>query len=237
MRLSRFFIDRPIFAAVLSIVIFIAGLIAMVSLPISEYPEVVPPSIVVRAVYPGANPARPERDRGDAARGADQRRREHAVHVVPGHLGRRAHAHRHLPGRHRRRPGPGAGAEPREPGPAPAARGSPPARRHDREELAQPHHGGAPGLAGRAVRRHLPPQLRAAPGQGRPRPDPGRGPGPGLRRRRLRDAGLARSGQGGGPRPHRERRRERHPRAERAGGGRRGGRRPRCRCPWTTSSP
>ena len=56
MRLSRFFIDRPIFAAVLSIVVFIAGLIAMLSLPISEYPEVVPPSIVVRAIYPGANP-------------------------------------------------------------------------------------------------------------------------------------------------------------------------------------
>ena len=56
MRLSRFFIDRPIFAAVLSIVIFIAGLIAMVSLPVSEYPEVVPPSVVVRAIYPGANP-------------------------------------------------------------------------------------------------------------------------------------------------------------------------------------
>jgi multidrug efflux pump len=56
MRLSRFFIDRPIFAAVLSIVVFIAGLIAMVSLPVSEYPDVVPPSIVVRAIYPGANP-------------------------------------------------------------------------------------------------------------------------------------------------------------------------------------
>jgi multidrug efflux pump len=56
MRLSRFFIDRPIFAAVLSIVIFIAGLIAMFSLPVSEYPEVVPPSVVVRAIYPGANP-------------------------------------------------------------------------------------------------------------------------------------------------------------------------------------
>jgi len=56
MQLSRFFIDRPIFAAVLSIVVFIAGLIAMVTLPVSEYPEVVPPSVVVRAVYPGANP-------------------------------------------------------------------------------------------------------------------------------------------------------------------------------------
>src|SRR5205823_2791842 len=56
MRFSRFFIDRPIFAAVLSIVIFIGGLISMFGLPVSEYPEVVPPSVVVRAVYPGANP-------------------------------------------------------------------------------------------------------------------------------------------------------------------------------------
>jgi multidrug efflux pump len=56
MDFSRFFIDRPIFAAVLSIVIFAAGLIAMPLLPISEYPEVVPPSVVVRTVYPGANP-------------------------------------------------------------------------------------------------------------------------------------------------------------------------------------
>ena len=56
MQFSRFFIDRPIFAAVLSIVIFLAGGIAMFGLPISEYPEVVPPSVVVQAVYPGANP-------------------------------------------------------------------------------------------------------------------------------------------------------------------------------------
>ncbi|HEY3565971.1 MAG TPA: efflux RND transporter permease subunit, partial [Casimicrobiaceae bacterium] len=56
MRFSRFFIDRPIFAAVLSIVILVAGLIAIFTLPVSEYPEVVPPTIAVRAVYPGANP-------------------------------------------------------------------------------------------------------------------------------------------------------------------------------------
>src|SRR3982750_4311477 len=56
MDFSRFFIDRPIFAAVLSIVIFAAGLISIPLLPISEYPEVVPPSVVVRTVYPGANP-------------------------------------------------------------------------------------------------------------------------------------------------------------------------------------
>jgi len=56
MKFSHFFIQRPIFAAVLSILIFLVGLIAMYRLPVSEYPEVVPPQIVVRAVYPGANP-------------------------------------------------------------------------------------------------------------------------------------------------------------------------------------
>ena len=56
MKLSDFFIDRPIFAAVLSAFITIGGAIALLKLPISEYPEVVPPSVVVRATYPGANP-------------------------------------------------------------------------------------------------------------------------------------------------------------------------------------
>jgi multidrug efflux pump len=56
MNLSKFFIDRPIFAGVISVAIFLAGLIAMLRLPISEYPEVVPPSVVVTAMFPGANP-------------------------------------------------------------------------------------------------------------------------------------------------------------------------------------
>ena len=56
MNLSKFFIDRPIFAGVLSLLMLLAGLIALRGLPISEYPEVVPPSVVVRAQYPGANP-------------------------------------------------------------------------------------------------------------------------------------------------------------------------------------
>ena len=56
MNISRFFIDRPIFAGVISLVIFLAGLIAIFQLPISEYPEVVPPTVVVRAQFPGANP-------------------------------------------------------------------------------------------------------------------------------------------------------------------------------------
>jgi multidrug efflux pump len=56
MNISRFFIDRPILAGVLSLLVFLAGLIALRALPISEYPEVVPPTVVVRATYPGANP-------------------------------------------------------------------------------------------------------------------------------------------------------------------------------------
>ena len=56
MKLSQFFIHRPIFAAVLSMMIFLAGAIAMFQLPITEYPEVVPPTVVVSAAYPGANP-------------------------------------------------------------------------------------------------------------------------------------------------------------------------------------
>src|SRR6187399_47739 len=56
MNISKFFIERPVFAAVLSGFILIAGAISLFKLPISEYPEVVPPTIVVRASYPGANP-------------------------------------------------------------------------------------------------------------------------------------------------------------------------------------
>jgi multidrug efflux pump len=56
MSISQYFISRPIFAGVLSMMIFLAGLIAVFQLPITEYPEVVPPTVVVNASYPGANP-------------------------------------------------------------------------------------------------------------------------------------------------------------------------------------
>ncbi|RAK52736.1 efflux RND transporter permease subunit [Phenylobacterium deserti] len=57
MTFSDFFVSRPRFAVVLSIVIFVAGLIALPILPIAEYPEVVPPTVVVRTAYAGADPA------------------------------------------------------------------------------------------------------------------------------------------------------------------------------------
>src|SRR5207342_1435635 len=52
---SRFFIDRPIFAAVLSIFVIIAGLASIRVLPVAQYPEIAPPVVTVRAVYPGAS--------------------------------------------------------------------------------------------------------------------------------------------------------------------------------------
>ena len=53
--ISHFFIDRPIFASVLSIVFVLAGGVALFTLPVAQYPEVTPPTVLVTAIYPGAN--------------------------------------------------------------------------------------------------------------------------------------------------------------------------------------
>jgi hydrophobe/amphiphile efflux-1 (HAE1) family protein len=55
MRFSHFFIERPVFAAVLSLILTIAGAITLQSLPVSEYPEIVPPTVNIKATYPGAS--------------------------------------------------------------------------------------------------------------------------------------------------------------------------------------
>ncbi|MGO7422858.1 efflux RND transporter permease subunit, partial [Rhizobium ruizarguesonis] len=56
MRFAHFFVDRPIFAAVISILLLVVGGIAYTQLPVSQYPEIAPPTIVVRTSYPGADP-------------------------------------------------------------------------------------------------------------------------------------------------------------------------------------
>src|SRR6202040_986819 len=59
--IARFFVDRPIFATVISVVITLAGLVAVFTLPVAQYPDVTPPTVLVTALYPGAN-ARTLRD-------------------------------------------------------------------------------------------------------------------------------------------------------------------------------
>jgi len=55
MSLSRFFIDRPVFAWVIAVVVMLAGGIAAFSLPIEQYPNIAPPAVVITAIYPGAD--------------------------------------------------------------------------------------------------------------------------------------------------------------------------------------
>ena len=52
---ARYFVDRPVLATVISVVIIILGLVAVVRLPVAQYPEIAPPTISVTASYPGAN--------------------------------------------------------------------------------------------------------------------------------------------------------------------------------------
>ena len=53
--IARFFIDRPVFASVLSIVTIIAGALSILGLPVNQYPEIAPPTVTVATAYPGAN--------------------------------------------------------------------------------------------------------------------------------------------------------------------------------------
>ena len=82
MRFSHFFIDRPIFAGVISIILTLVGAIAFRALPITEFPEIAPPTVVVNGDLCGRLGRGHRRDRGGADRAGDQRRRQHALHGV-----------------------------------------------------------------------------------------------------------------------------------------------------------
>jgi hypothetical protein len=112
MRLSHLFIRRPIFAGVIAVIITIVGAFAYFGCRLSQYPDVVPPTVTVSASYPGAS-AEPSPTPCRTDRAADQRRRRHALHVEPVDGRRAADDHGHLRGRHRPRHRPGAGPEPR----------------------------------------------------------------------------------------------------------------------------
>ena len=203
MRFSHFFVDRPIFAAVVSIIITLIGGIAYFTLPVAQYPEVAPPTVVVSASYPGASaevvaetvatPLEQEingvenmlymvsQSTGDGnvqititfALGTDL---DEAQVLVQNRV---AIAEPQLPEEVRR------------------------LRHHDQEELARPDDGDPSQLAGRVARPALHLQLRHPADQGRAGPPARRRRHPDLRRARLLDARLARSRAHGRARPHR----------------------------------
>ena len=196
MNFSKFFIDRPIFAGVLSLLIFLAGLIAMRGLADQRVPRGCASLRRGARHLPGRQPQGDCRNGGDAAGGSDQRRRGHALHGQPGDHRRADDADRHLQARHRPRQGAAAGAEPRRASRSAPARGGAAARRDDGEVIARPDHGRAPDLAERALRHDVLAQLRGAAGQGPTGAHSRRRPGAAVRLRRLLDARLAGPAEG-----------------------------------------
>ena len=132
--MSKFFIEHPVLANVLAIVLVVIGAVSLYRLPVSEYPNVVPPTVQVTASYPGASAqtvlntvALPIENQ---VNGVDK----HALHEVDQRAGRHLHPDRHLRDRHRSEHRPGAGAEPRPARAGLAARAGPGAGRQRPEE-------------------------------------------------------------------------------------------------------
>ena len=193
MRISHFFIDRPIFAGVLSIVFVILGGVAFLRLPIAQYPEIAPPVINITGQFPGASA---ETVAETVAAPIEQQ-----VNGVEGMLyvssnssaDGRFYDLGHLRSRGQSRYRAGAGAEPRlDRDPAPAAAGAAD-RRHRREKLARHPDGGESVFARQVARSHLPDQLRQSADQGRAHAPRRRRLDHRVRRARFCDAGLARS--------------------------------------------
>ena len=119
--MAKFFIDRPIFAAVISVIITLAGGIAVGILPVAQYPEITPPTVQVTCNYPGAS-SKVVAETVAAPIEQQVIGVENVLYMSSQmHERRRLQPDRHIRGRHQPRHGPGARAEPRQPGPALAA--------------------------------------------------------------------------------------------------------------------
>ena len=99
--MSKFFINRPIVAMVIALLMVIMGTVSILQLPVAQYPDIVPPEIVVQANYVGADALTIEQAVATPHRGADERRRQHELHVLRQRQQRRDAAARHLRRRHR----------------------------------------------------------------------------------------------------------------------------------------
>ena len=177
----------------------------MLALPIAQYPEIAPPTVVVTRRLPGANPEDHRRDGRHAARTADQRRGEHALHVLAGDDRRHLDADCDLHARHQPRHWRRCRCRTAWPGAAAAAGGRAPARRDDIKsspDITMVVHLTSPDNRYDSLYMR---NYAADPDPGRARASAGHGRRAHLRRGRLRHADLARSGQDRRARPHRRR--------------------------------
>ena len=194
MRFSHFFVDRPIFASVISIIVTLVGFISYRALPITEYPRDRPAHRRRERELRGRFRRGHRADGRGADRAGDQRRRQHALRGVAVDRQRRALDQRRVQARHQYRPGAGAGAKPRLGRAAAPARGGAARRRDGAQEFSRPDAGDPSDLAGREPRSAIHLELCDHQHQGRHHPHRRRRRHHRVRRPRLFDAGVARPG-------------------------------------------
>ena len=213
------FIRRPILASVCSLVLILAGAIAIPTMPVAQYPSLAPPVVTVTAIYTGANAQEVET--------AVTTPLEQAINGVEGMLYMSSSSTNSgvstisVTFDVTREPGRGAGrrAEPRQPGARPDADRSADDGHHGPEAVHRVRHGRRRVRGEQRVRLAVPQQLRRRLREGRPQACARRQRRHDLRRAQVFDAALARAGSAGRAAAHGGRRRERAARAERAGRG------------------
>ena len=226
---SAIFIDRPRFAIVIAIVITLAGAIAITSIPIAQFPDIVPPQVTLTANYPGADAEVVDDHRGATDRGADQRRRQRDLLPVRQRLRRQLYVERDLRAGHRSGHRYRQRAEPLEPRHAAASRRGVARRYLGPQEIRSPASSHQYLFAEKHLRRRLFEQLRDHQCHRHAGADQGRRPGHLVRAARLFAADLARSRSADRAQSDAERRHYRRAEPERSGGTRPHWRRADCK--------
>ena len=195
--MARFFVDRPIVAIVIAIVTVLLGLVSMPSLPIAQYPSIIPPQIQIQTTYTGADAMTIEQSVAtpieQQMNGVEKMLYMQSTNANDGTMTLTVT----FDVGERRQHRPGERAEPRLPGRAESPHRREPVRHHLSEHAGPAAHGHVDLLAEGDLRPALPRQLRADQRERRALPRAGRGPGRQLRSRRVLDADLGQARQAG----------------------------------------